>query len=68
MILRDDFFYGDDFVMKKQLSVMCDKDVCEMFQRLYPQCMTRFIELALRLACNDKELFMKIFFDEIGEK
>lgn len=54
--------------MKRQIHVTCDKDLLDLFQRLYPSTLTRFIQQALKLACKDKELFMKIFFSNLEEK
>lgn len=39
-----------------------DGKIKDMFQRLYPSCQTRFLENCLRLACNDKTFFDKMFF------
>lgn len=35
----------------------------DMFQRLYPSCMTQFMRRAIARACVDKEFFDKVFFE-----
>ena len=32
------------------------------FQRIYPDCMTRFVRNAVKIALSDKNFFDKIFF------
>lgn len=39
-----------------------DKNV---FQRLYPYCMSRFIKLCIKKAIQDKSFFNSIFFSEV---
>lgn len=36
-----------------------------LFQRLYPYCLSRFIKLCIKKAVQDKQFFNDIFFSEV---
>lgn len=45
--------------------VNVNDSVLDIFDRMYPSCRTRFINNAMALANNDRNLFDKIFFKDI---
>lgn len=47
---------------KVTLHVNVDKKVLDNFEQIYPRCRTRLIQNLLKLVCEDKLLFDKIFF------
>lgn len=51
--------------MKITIHTNVDKKYIEAFDLQYKGCRTRFIENALRLAANNRELFDKIFFCDL---
>lgn len=54
--------------MKKNeltLHINCDRELISRFDRLYPHCRKRFVENAIKLATNNREIFDKIFFCDI---
>lgn len=38
-----------------------------LFQRLYPYCMSRFIKLCINRACKDKNFFNEVYFNTSEE-
>lgn len=44
------------------MSIRIDKDDNNMFQKLYPYCMSQFIKKAIKLAIADKKFFDKVYF------
>lgn len=42
-----------------------DKNVLELFDKMYPTCRTRLIQNVLYLCTTKKEIFDKIFFYEL---
>lgn len=47
---------------KITLHVNIDRQILDNFEKIYPRCRTRLIQNLLKLVCNDKILFDKIFF------
>ena len=45
-----------------------DKDVAERFEKIYPRCRSRLFSNLLRLVCDDKDLFDRIFFCDLFRK
>lgn len=45
--------------------VSCDKDIVEKFDYLYPRIKEIFCNRALKLGCENKEIFELIFFNPI---
>lgn len=39
-----------------------ESDVLDTFQRLYPSCLKRFLENAIKIANNDEKMFDTIMF------
>lgn len=53
---------------KITMTVTTNRDVLQAFDLQYPRCRSRFIDNALKLATNDRDLFDKIFFCDIMQK
>ena len=47
---------------KVTLHVNVDRQVLDNFEKIYPRCRSRLIQNLLKLVCDDKILFDKIFF------
>lgn len=47
---------------KVTLHVNVEKQILDNFEKIYPRCRTRLIQNLLKLVCEDKILFDKIFF------
>lgn len=47
--------------------LVIDTKEYEKFRRNYPQLLKTFLNRAVKLANNDKSVFEKIFFSELGE-
>lgn len=47
---------------KVTLHVNVEKQILDNFEKIYPRCRTRLIQNVLKLVCEDKILFDKIFF------
>lgn len=50
---------------KVTVHIYLRREVRDMFSRLYPNCLSRFVENALILASSDKNVFDRIFFKDI---
>lgn len=50
---------------KRTFHIYLDRDIAEMFERLYPHCRSRFIENAMKLANNSQVSFDKIMFSSV---
>lgn len=48
-------------------SFRISKNDKELFQRLYPYCMSRFIKRCIHLACKDKNFFNEVYFQTSEE-
>lgn len=53
---------------KVTFHINVDKQLAERFEKAYPRCRTRLIENLLRLVCDDKDLFDRIFFCDLLRK
>lgn len=42
-----------------------DRVTVDLFERLYPRCRTRFINLCMKKATESKVFFDKVFFSEL---
>lgn len=47
---------------KSVVHIYLDSGIRDMFQRLYPYCMTRFLINAVQKAVNDKSFFEEVFY------
>lgn len=45
--------------------VNVDRDIVDVFERLYPRLRTRFIRLCMKIAVSDKEFFDRVYFSEL---
>lgn len=45
--------------------VNVDRDIVDLFERLYPRLRTGFIRLCMKLAVSDKEFFDRVYFSEL---
>lgn len=50
---------------KSTLHVNIDSDLLKRFDSLYPRCRRRFLQNALRVACQNRSDFDKIFFVDL---
>lgn len=50
---------------KTTVSCQCPEDVKQMYNKLYPQTLSRFLVNCIRKAVNDKNFFIDIFFGEV---
>lgn len=50
---------------KVTLHVNVDRQILDNFEKMYPRCRSRLVQNLLKLVCNDKILFDKIFFCDI---
>lgn len=50
-------------IEKKQLNVSVSRKVYFDFQKKFPQCLSRFVRNALRMALSDKRFFQLVFFN-----
>lgn len=46
----------------RQLNVSIVSDHYEQFQRMFPQCLSRFVRNAIKLALTDRIFFQTVFF------
>lgn len=49
---------------KRQVHIYTDAELLDSFQRAFPQCLTKFVIKAIKLALNDKSFFNKVFFGD----
>lgn len=45
--------------------VNVDRDVVDVFERLYPRLRTSFIRHCMKLAVSDKDFFDRVYFSEL---
>lgn len=50
---------------KVTLHVNVDRQILDNFEKMYPRCRSRLVQNLLKLVCDDKILFDKIFFCDI---
>lgn len=43
-----------------------DRTIVDLFNRMYPRCLTRFIRSCMSTAVNDKVFFDKMFFPDVS--
>ena len=48
----------------KILSIRIDEEQAEIFARLYPNCLPRFLKNCIEKASLDKEFFYTLFFND----
>lgn len=48
----------------KQINTSVNKSDYELFQKMYPNCLSRFIRSVIRLALADREFFLSVFFNQ----
>ena len=49
-------------------SIRLDTNDSQLFQRLYPYCLSRFVKNCVKMALNDRHFFDKIYFMISEEK
>lgn len=49
-------------LVNHRISVTVNKESYENFENVYPNCLSKFIRNAIKLALINKEFFMQIFF------
>lgn len=59
--------YKERMKNTKEIRIYAKGDEVETFQKMYPQCMSRFIRNAIALAIRNKDIFTDIFFSNGGK-
>lgn len=49
---------------KRQFHLFCDSEFLDKFQRIYPNCLTRFLVRCIVKALSDKSFFSSVYFGD----
>lgn len=49
---------------KRQFHLFCDSEFLDKFQRIYPNCLTRFLIRCIVKALSDKSFFTSVYFGD----
>lgn len=50
---------------KTTISCQCPPDLKDMYQRIYPYTLSRFLIKCIKKATNSKQFFESVFFEEL---
>ena len=50
----------------RQYHLYCSADKLDRFQRVYPDCLRRFLINAIEIALSDYDFFQKVFFKDLN--